>query len=60
VPWSAVRPDARYCRAVVDLAQMRLTGVRISNDDPWLRNPAAQSKSTGGLPRVNRAMGMGD
>jgi len=60
VPWSAVRPDARYCRAVIDLAQMRLTGVRIPNDDPWLRNRAASTKSTSGLPGVNRALGMGD
>src|SRR4030095_7982068 len=29
VPWSALAPDARYCRAVIDVAQMRLTAVRI-------------------------------
>lgn len=60
VPWSALQPDARYCRAVLDLAQLRLTGVRIPADDPWLRYPTAPKTSGGGIPRVNRALGMGD
>ena len=60
VPWSALEPDADYCRAVVDVAQMRLTAVRIPDDDPWLRHPASPTPRTVGLPRVNRALGAGD
>ena len=60
VPWSALQPDARYCRAVIDLAQLRLTGIRIPDDDSWLRRPTAAAPSGVGLPRVNRALGMGD
>ena len=43
VPWSALTLDADYCRGVVDVAQMRLTAVRIPDGDPWLRRPAAPS-----------------
>jgi sporulation protein YlmC with PRC-barrel domain len=60
VPWSALQPDARYCRAVIDLAQLRLTGVRIHDDDPWLRNPSAAGSSGFGLPGIQRSLGMGD
>ena len=60
VPWSALVPDANYCRAVIDIAQMRLTAVRIPDDDPWLRHPAAPTLSGVGVPRVHRALGAGD
>jgi sporulation protein YlmC with PRC-barrel domain len=60
IPWSALRPDARYCRAVVDVAQMRLTAVPIADDDPWLRRPASASLATVALPKVNRAFGAAD
>jgi len=60
VPWSALQPDAQYCRAIVDVAQMRLTAVPIPKDDPWLRRPASPHVTTVGLPRINRAFGAGD
>ena len=60
VPWSAVAPDARYCRAVIDLAQLRLAGVRISNDDPWSRQAPATNPSSVSIARGHRALGMGD
>ena len=60
VPWSVLQPDAHYCRAVIDLAQMRLTAVRIPDDDPWLRSPAAPSPPSVGLRKVGRAVGTGD
>jgi sporulation protein YlmC with PRC-barrel domain len=60
VPWSALQPDAQYCRAVVDVAQMRLTAVPVPNDDPWLRRPAARQLTGVGLPRITRALGAGD
>jgi sporulation protein YlmC with PRC-barrel domain len=60
VPWSALQPDARYCRAVVDVAQMRLTAVPIPDDDPWLRRPASASLASAALPKVDRAFGAGD
>jgi hypothetical protein len=37
VPWSALSPDARYRRCVVDVTQMQLTAVRVPDDDPWLQ-----------------------
>lgn len=37
VPWSALIPDADYRRCVIDVAQMRLTAVQVSDADPWLR-----------------------
>jgi sporulation protein YlmC with PRC-barrel domain len=60
VPWSALKPDARYCRAVIDLAQMRLTAVRIPDGDPWLRHEAPPTLPQAGFPRVHRAAGTGD
>ena len=60
VPWSALQPDANYCRAVIDLAQMRLTAVAIPDDDPWLRHPASASLATVGLSRIDRAIGTAD
>ena len=60
VPWSALQPDAQDRRAVVDLAQMRLTAVPIPDDDPWLRRPAPPHTATIGLPKVNRALGGAD
>jgi hypothetical protein len=60
VPWSALEPDAHYCRAVIDIAQMRLTAVRIPDDDPWLRHPSSPSLSSVGLSRANRVLGTGD
>jgi len=60
VPWSALQPDAQFCRAIVDVAQMRLTAVPIPKDDPWLRRPASPRATTVGFPRINRAFGTGD
>jgi sporulation protein YlmC with PRC-barrel domain len=60
VPWSALEPDAHYCRAVIDLAQMRLTAVRIPDDDPWLRHGVPASLSNARFPKVHRAVGTGD
>ena len=60
VPWSALQPDANYCRAVIDMAQMRLTAVPITDDDPWLRHPASPGLAAVGLPKVHRAVGTGD
>jgi sporulation protein YlmC with PRC-barrel domain len=61
VPWSALQPDARYCRAVVDVAQMRLTAVPIPDGDPWLRNAASSPGfSPIGLDRTDRAIGAAD
>jgi sporulation protein YlmC with PRC-barrel domain len=60
IPWSALQPDARYCRAIVDVAQMRLTAVPISDDDPWLRRLASPSLTSVALPKVDRAFGAGD
>ena len=60
VPWSALTPDANYCRAVIDVTQMRLTAVRIPDGDPWLRRPAAPSLGNVAFPRANRAFGAGD
>jgi len=60
VPWSALTPDADYCRAVIDVAQMRLTAVRIPDGDPWLRGPATAGHGTGMFPRTHRALGAGD
>ena len=37
IPWNALKPDANYRRCVVDVTQMRLTAVRVSDDDPWLQ-----------------------
>jgi len=41
VPWSALIPDADYRRCVIDVAQMRLTAVQVSDADPWLRRSGA-------------------
>ena len=60
VPWSALIPDADYCRAVIDVAQMRLTAVRIPDGDLWLRSPATSNIGTGMFPRTHRAFGAGD
>lgn len=60
VPWSALEPDAHYCRAVIDVAQMRLTAVRIPDGEPWLRHPASPSLATVAFPRIHRALGTGD
>jgi hypothetical protein len=60
VPWSALLPDARHRRAVVDVAQMRLTAVPITDDDPWLHRPASPNLATDALPKVNRAFGAAD
>ncbi len=37
VPWFALKPDAQYCRCVIDLTQMHLVGIPVSDDDPWLQ-----------------------
>jgi hypothetical protein len=61
VPWSALVPDADYRRCVIDVAQMRLTAVQVSDADPWLRRSGAPR--TGGetfLRRRTRALGTGD
>jgi hypothetical protein len=55
VPWSALIPDADYRRCVIDVAQMRLTGVQVPEADPWLRNSGSES-----LSRRTRALGMAD
>jgi len=60
VPWSALVPDADSRRAVVDIAQMRLTAVSIPDGDPWLRGSAAPRPRTGVFPRSHRAFGTGD
>jgi len=60
VPWSALQPDAEYGRAVVDVAQMRLTATPIPDGDPGLRRPtSADVTATVGLPKVSRAFGTG-
>jgi sporulation protein YlmC with PRC-barrel domain len=64
VPWSALTPDPDYCRAVLDIAQMRLMAVRIPDGDLWLRGPAARGVGSGlgagAFPRPHRALGTGD
>ena len=60
VPWSALAPDADYRRAVVDIAQMRLTAVSIPDGDPWLRGSIAPRPRTEAFPRPHRAFGTGD
>ncbi|NDP42247.1 MAG: PRC-barrel domain containing protein [Aromatoleum sp.] len=46
IPWSALKPDAQYRRCVVDVAQMQLTAVRVSDDDPWLQRNGATHANT--------------
>ena len=41
IPWSALIPDADYRRCLIDVAQMRLTAVEVSDADPWLRRAGA-------------------
>ena len=60
VPWSAVTPDADYCRAVIDIAQMRFTAVRIPDGDPWLRRPVATGLGNVSFARPHRALEAGD
>ena len=56
VPWSALTPDANFCRCVVDVTQMQLTAVRVPDDDPWLqRNVAAPPAES--PPRQTRMFG---
>ena len=47
VPWSALIPDADYRRCVIDVAQMRLTAVQVSDADPWLRRARAPRAGDG-------------
>jgi len=49
VPWSALTPDADSRRCKIDVAQMRLTAVRVPDGDPWLQRMGA-----------SRAVGTGD
>lgn len=58
VPWSALKVDVRHRGAVIDMAQMRLTAVRIAGKGPGIR-PAA-TVSSPGFPNVGRALGSGD
>jgi sporulation protein YlmC with PRC-barrel domain len=60
VSWSALTPDANYRRAVIDVAQMRLTAVPIPDGDLWLRRPAAPTLANVAFPRKDRAFGSGD
>jgi sporulation protein YlmC with PRC-barrel domain len=49
VPWSALTPDADNRRCKIDVAQMRLTAVRVPDGDAWLQRMGA-----------TRAVGTGD
>ena len=60
VPWSALKVDVRHRGALVDMAQMRLTAVRIPGKGPGIRHPAAATVSSAGFPKVGRALGTGD
>ena len=60
VPWSALIPDADYRRCVIDVAQMRLTAVQVSDADPWLRRARAPRAGDETFFRRNRALGTGD
>lgn len=37
VPWSALTPDLKYRRCVLDEMKMKLMAVPVLEDDPWLR-----------------------
>ncbi len=37
VPWSALTPDLNHQRCVLDVAQIGLVAVPVSDDDPWLQ-----------------------
>lgn len=41
VPWSVVTPDLNYQRCVLDITQMTLMAVPVSDDDPWLQRAAS-------------------
>jgi sporulation protein YlmC with PRC-barrel domain len=60
VPWSALVPDADYRRCVIDVAQMRLTAVQVSDVDPWLRRAPSPRAGDETFFRRTRALGTGD
>jgi sporulation protein YlmC with PRC-barrel domain len=60
VPWSALTPDADYRRCVIDVAQMRLTAVQVTDADPWLRRAAAPRAGDRSFLPPARALGIGD
>ncbi len=37
VPWSALTPDLKYQRCVLNVIKMKLMAVPVFDDDPWLR-----------------------
>jgi sporulation protein YlmC with PRC-barrel domain len=53
IPWSALQPDAQYCRAVVDVAQMRLTACRFPTT---IRGCGARLRPTSRRPRFPRSV----
>jgi sporulation protein YlmC with PRC-barrel domain len=52
IPWSALTPDLDYRRCVLDMAQMRLMGVQVSPDDPWLSLSRLSDVSTQAADRT--------
>lgn len=41
IPWSALTPDIKRRRCVLDVTKMALTAVRVFDDDPWLQRTDA-------------------
>lgn len=60
IPWSALIPDADYRRCVIDVAQMRLTAVQVSDADPWLRRSGAARNADKSNPRARNGGPSGD
>jgi sporulation protein YlmC with PRC-barrel domain len=60
VPWSALIPDADYRRCIIDVAQMRLTAVQVTDADPWLRRSTAPRAGDRSFLPSARALGIGD
>jgi len=56
VPWSTLKPDANYCRCVVDVTQMQLTAVPVPDKDPWLRGTDSAHAGEGAA-RASRLFG---
>lgn len=56
VPWSALKPDANYHRCIVDVTEMALTAVPVSDDDPWLQRNYSP-KASASYPRPTPMFG---
>ena len=50
VPWSALTPDLKYRRCVLDAAKMKLMAVPVFEDDPWLRRTGPTSGLENSFP----------